>query len=308
MQWGQIKTLFILSFLILNVYLFIQFIDKLEETDLGILEEETSTIDERLEDENITYTELPEEQAQEPYISVNRKAFTEEEFSLFNDFKNQETVLIDKNFVVSLFDKPVPIPAKDSESVIEDFVKKTFIYPDEYVLWDWNKELNVLVFFQEKNERPIYFNQSGIILVFLNDKDEMLFYTQTMLGEADSLQDKKRLIKPMKAIEALYNARELRAKDNITQIHIGFHTRVPLADGVQVFVPAWKITVNDERNYFVNAIEGFVFTSNEFNFLKESIEYDVKRVETMKGKQDFKTRVLKLLNEQLEAIDRGEIE
>ena len=35
MQWGQIKTLLILSFLILDVYLFVQFLEKKEQADLS---------------------------------------------------------------------------------------------------------------------------------------------------------------------------------------------------------------------------------------------------------------------------------
>src|SRR5690625_7702747 len=95
----------------------------------------------------------------------------------------------------------------------------------------------------------------------------MEFYTQTMLGEEDARQDKSSLIKPIKAIELLYNANELRTGEEITKVDIGFHTRAPRPSGVQVFVPAWTVTVNDERDYFVNAIEGWVFYNYEVDFI-----------------------------------------
>lgn len=306
MQWGQIKTLFILSFLILNVYLFIQFLEKQKEADLGILESEESTIEEQLENENISIKSLPDELAKEPFISVRQKKFTEDEQKELDGFSDQKTVVIDQNVIVSLFNKPVPISKDESAETIESFVKESFIYPEAYEFWDWNKDLNILIFFQKENERPIYYNQNGMILIFLNEDDEMVFYTQTMLDDAESRQDKSSLIKPITAVEKLFNENELQYGDKVTTVNIGFHTRTPLTNGVQVFVPAWKVTVNDERDYFVNAIEGWVFSGDEIKFLEESIQLDIERIESISRPKSIKEKILELLNEKLATISRGE--
>src|SRR5690625_780610 len=307
MEWGQIKTVFILGFLILNIYLLIQFLEKQDQEDLSLLDREESTIEEKLNSENITIKqELSDEEEKEPYLSVRQRNFDEEDIKQLASFSNQRTTVINQNFIFSIFEKPMKIPDDDLE-IIDGFVRKLIIYPDEYELWHWNKDVNVLIFFQKENNQPIYFNQSGIILAFLNDDDELVYYTQTLLGEPDSLHDKKTLLKPLEAIEVLYNANELRSRDEISKVDIGFHTRVPSTDGVQVFVPAWKVTVNDERNYFVNAIEGFIFASNEFNFLKESIEFNLKRVQEMED-EELRKDALRLLRDVKEAINRGEVE
>lgn len=304
MQWGQIKTLFILSFLILDIYLFVQFLDKQDQEDVGVLEHDYSTIEQRLEDEDITIPSLPEEEANEPFISVSQKIFTDDEIRLLNNYPNQEVAFVN-NVVISVFKKPVKIPENETDEGIESIVKGSIIFPDEYKFWDWNKEMNVLILFQEKIGRPVYFNQNGVILVFLNDDNEMVFYTQTVLGDAKEREDKKKLITPIKAIETLYNANELSSGDKVTEIDIGFHTRVPLANGVQVFVPAWKVSVNDNKNYFVNAIEGWIFSSNEVNFLTESIKHDIERVQSMTDNEHFKLRVLSLLKDRLDSVNLG---
>ena len=307
MEWGQIKTVFILGFLILNVYLLIQFLEKQDQADLSLLDREDSTIEEKLNSENITIKQsLSDEEEKEPYLSVRQKNFDEEDISQLASLSNQRTTVTNNNFIFSIFEKPVKIPDGDLE-IIDGFVKKLIIYPDEYELWHWNKDINVLIFFQKENEQPIYFNQSGIILAFLNDDDELIYYTQTLLGEPDSLHDKKTLLKPLEAIEVLYNANELRPGDEISKVDIGFHTRVPSTDGVQVFVPAWKVTINDEKNYFVNAIEGFIFASDENKFLTESIEFNLERVQEMED-EDIKEDALQLLRDQLERFNRGENE
>src|SRR5699024_2331884 len=132
----------------------------------------------------------------------------------------------------------------------------------------------------------------GMILVFLNDENEIIFYTQAMLGEAESRQEKKTLIKPIKAIETLYSTNELNSGDRITKMDIGFHTRVPSSHGVQVFVPTWKVTVNGERNYFVNAIEGFAFSSNEYDFLEETIALYIERVNDSENRDKINSHVI----------------
>lgn len=303
MQWGQIKTLFILSFLILDIYLIMQFIDKQDQENMGILEQEESTIEQRLEDENISIPDLPNEAENESFITVSPKIFTEDEIQIIEKLKDQETAIVN-NFIVSILKKPINISDKSIED-IETIVKSLIVFPDQYAFWDWNEELNVLIFFQQKHDRPVFFNQNGVVLVFLNEDEEITFYTQTVLGDATARQDKKQLITPIKAIETLYNTNELYPGDTITNVDIGFHTRVPLANGVQVFVPTWKVTIDDERDYFVNAIEGWIFSSNDINFLTETIKHDIERLQKIDDDVSIKSIAHTLLKEKLASMNQG---
>lgn len=300
MRWSQIKTLFIISFLILNIYLLMQFLGKQDQADLSTLEYQESTIEEQLAGENIEIPDLDDDDIKEPFISVRQKVFTSSDMKKFDSFEDQEAELISNNFIVSLFDKPIKISSNASNEQIEEVMEKRFIYPDEYEFWNWNKEKNILVFFQKKLNRPIYYNRNGMIAVFLNDKNEIMFYTQTMLGEEEARQDKKTLSKPITAIETLYNSQKLDPGDTVSKVDIGLHTRVPLENGVQVFVPTWKVTVNDEQNYFVNAIEGFVFSGEEQEFIEETIQHDVERIEESQLKKKTKKKILDLFEDKVE--------
>jgi len=310
MQWSQIKTLFILTFLILNIYLAVQLINKQKQADLAVLEHGQSSFEEVLQSENITIPDSLQDEAEERFISVRQKVFTEEDIEGISGHDNLDTVIVNKNLLVSVFDKPLAIP-KDSENSpgdIKGLLQDYIAFADDYKFWNWNKDLNILIFFQKEYDRPVYFNQNGILLVFLNDKNEVTFYTQTMLDKSDDQQEKRKLISAIEAIEKLYNSSELNVGDNVTTVDIGFHTRVPLENGVQVFVPVWKITVDDERHYFVNAIEGHIFSSDELEFLEESVELDIERIQEMKGHKDIKEDIAKRLKERLEAINEGERE
>lgn len=310
MQWSQIKTLFILTFLVLNIYLSMQFISKQKQSDLGILEHGQSTFEEVLESENIKVPSTLPEEAKERFISVRQKAFTEDDIENISGLKQQEIAIVNENLLLSIFDEPINIPetVEDSPDEIKGILQDTIMFPEDYVFWNWNKELNILVFFQKENDRPVYFNQSGMILVFLDEQNDTVFYTQTMLDESDDEQEQRKLIDAIDAIEKLYNASELNVGDEVATVDIGFHTRVPLTNGVQVFVPVWKVTVDDDRDYFVNAIEGHVFSSDELTFLEESMELDLERLEEMENHKDMKEQLETFLEKRLELIYGGDIE
>jgi len=304
MQWNQIKTLFILCFLVLNVYLLYLLLDKQKEADIGVIEREDATLEEQLESENITYGDLPDAEDKEAFLSVKQKKFEKEDKKDLDDFSNQESIILDDNFIISEYKDPIKIPSDATAGTLSNLIKNDMLYSEEYKFWSWNEQFNVLVFFQEKNERPIYFNRNGIILVFLNEKNEAISYIQTMLGDTEEAEDKKSLIQPIKAIETLYLTNQLNAGENVSNMKMGYHTRVPLADGIQVFVPTWKVSIDEERNYFINAIEGFTFSGNDDDFLKDTINtyYDSIRSASVENK-DLKKAILEQLSNRLDGSE-----
>ncbi|AIF45712.1 two-component system regulatory protein YycI [Virgibacillus sp. SK37] len=308
MQWNQIKTLFILCFLILDVYLLMQFMEKQERADVGVLssQEETS-LEFKLEQEDITISDAEVDIEKDSYISVLRREYSDKELSQLADLDKQDVEVIDKNLIVSKFEEPIAIPEKAQSADISKLVKSHIIHPEDFTYWGWNKDRNALLFFQEKESRPIYFNENGMLLVYLNKDNEMEYYTQTMLGEAENQGDLRTLTKPMKAIEILYNANELYSEDNISNTEIGYHTRIPLANGKQVFAPTYKITVNEERNYFINAIEGHIFASDDTEFIGDAIESTLSKIKKLEDEVEWKDSILQLLNQKLQVEgSRGE--
>lgn len=305
MHWNQIKTLLILSFLALNVYLFFGFMEKKQEQDIGVLEQDESSIEEILRAESIKIKELPDTEYEETFITVAQRKFSEQELAVW---KNQTAFLFNDYFIASKIDKPILVPDTLDKGVMNLLLEEIVYAPNEYEFWNWNEELNVLVFFQNKQKRPVYYNQNGLILVFLDDDNRISYYLQAMLGEAETLSERKQLIKPIRAIEILYGANELHSNDEIESINIGFHTRVPFESGEQVFAPIWKVNVNNETNYFVNAIEGFTFSTNEEEFLLETIDTSVQRIKSNRRDDKVIDSIVSDLEKRVEDLHKGELE
>src|SRR5699024_9974168 len=160
----------------------------------------------------------------------------------------------------------ISVPKEPSKTKREDCIEDLTLFSDEYSFWEWDEKANIVVYFQNKLDRPIYYNQNGLLLLYLNDENEVAYYTQTVLGAPEKSNDNRKLIKQMREIETLYEEKTLNRNDEIC-----FHTRVPLDSGVQVFAPTWNIEVNGQSHYFVNAIEEFIFSSQHQEFLKDTL-------------------------------------
>ncbi|SFB30164.1 Two-component signal transduction system YycFG, regulatory protein YycI [Lentibacillus halodurans] len=307
MQWKQIKTLFILCFLILDIYLLVMLTNKEDESEFMLPETPDATFEQQLESEDITISaDLPEGEFNQPYITLSRQSFTEEELAFFDDQDNQEMEVMHDNIILSRFEDPVPIPKDADSPSIQEIITDRVLLSENYTFDSWNKDMNVLVFFQKKNDRPIYYNQNGLLLVYLNDENEMIFYTQTMLGDASPREEMKSLIEPMGAIQTLFDGNRLENGDEITDVNMGLHTRLPLESGKQVFSPTWTVTVNDEENFYVNAIENQIVPSDELTFITGEVTHTIETIQNLDDNSEMADFVLRHLNQKLSSTQQSE--
>lgn len=306
MQWGHIKTLFILSFLILNIYLVSAFVDRQQE--VGYLDNQELPIEDQLAAENITYDDVEEQVTESTYISVTQKTLSKDDLNELDNMDGQKIEVFDNSKIVAEIESPVSIPENATDESIGDLVQGKVLYGEEYSLWDWNEELNILIFFQTKDEgRNIYYNENGLLLVYLNEDNEITHYTQTILGEAEVQGDLVALNQPTQVIGILFNGNYLYRDDNVSDVKMGYYSRIS-AEGIQVFAPTWKVTVNEERNHFVNAIEGIVYDTEEHEFLMEVMNNNVMQIMALDEDNDLRSSILPVLNERLEMDNRSETE
>src|SRR5699024_6120213 len=123
--------------------------------------------------------------------------------------------------IASQLDEPMKLEKSATEETLMNILNEIVYFPEEYTFWNWNKEHNIIIYFQNKMHRPVYYNQNGIVLLYLNADNEIEYYTQTMLGDAEAISEKQKLIKPMRAIEELYDGNQLYSGDKINGADIG---------------------------------------------------------------------------------------
>ncbi|WP_087973885.1 two-component system regulatory protein YycI [Oceanobacillus rekensis] len=309
MQWGHIKTLFILSFLVLNIYLLVQFVERQQNSaEMGVLESSNENVsyEELFEQENITISaELSQDLSETNYINVSEKKFTDEEVGQLNNIDGLDATLIDDNFILAQFERPLSLPANLTKDNISDLVAPYLLYPEQYTYWVWDEESNIFMFFQQKDNKPIYFNQNALLLFYVNDNDEITHYTQTMLGDAEQQGNTEEIISPIKAIGSLYDRGSLTQDENVSDVSLGYLSRIES----QVFAPTWKVTINEDEIYFVNAIEGLVYSEEESVFIQKAIINNLDIIRLLPEENDMKAPAVVVLNQKLDSEEnRSELE
>lgn len=264
MQWGQIKTLFILCFLILDIFLLHHFITY-SNTNFEPIDNVSMEDDVRNNVNGIN--NLPEESpAEEAMLYAERKDFSDTELTEIEELPNQTSIVIDRHLIISEFDKPLAVNVEED---VEALAENIWNF-NQYRYFDKDEASNTYIFFQEI-DRPIYFNPSGVLLVQVNDKEEVTRYVQTILEKAEDQQEPEEINSPMDALTGLYLRNGfITSGDEITaEVELGYHNLLPLPNGVQLLAPTWEFEVNGERHYYVNAIEGHLTSRNDEDFIQE---------------------------------------
>ncbi|WP_186576890.1 two-component system regulatory protein YycI [Aquibacillus kalidii] len=264
MQWGQIKSLFILCFFILDIFLVYQFVNNRIINESYLPE---SAEEDNLKNNVLGLDKVPEGVIKESELHTVRKEFTKDDIAELDKFENQKSVVINSNTIISVFDSPVEINPDSNLTILDNNV----ISWESYQKWGIDQNTNSILLFQ-KMEYPIFFNQSGLLLVKLNEDGKMIGYIQTMLEKKDDPTDTEPLIKAYEAVSTLYHNGKIQPDDEIrTNMVLGYHNILPLPDGAQVLIPTWEVQLKDGDVFYVNAVERHYQSRDETVFVEETL-------------------------------------
>lgn len=252
MDWSKTKTIFIITFLILDLFLAYQFLEKRDEGQLDMIAE--ISIEEQLAEENITYNDLPKTPLKATYFNAKSKVFSDEEIK---KIKKQNVTKLNDYVLQGTFAEPVSLPDTNVSFRLKQFVKENILYGDSYELWNIDKKNKTITFYQQYKGKIIYDNASGsaMLVIHLNDQNEMVSYEQSLLSNIEKMDDSQEILPPIKAIENLFQKNELTSGSKVTKVELGYYTFAPLSSS-QVLTPTWHIVVDGKIDYFVNAFEG----------------------------------------------------
>jgi regulatory protein YycI of two-component signal transduction system YycFG len=259
-DWSKIKTIFIITFLILDVYLLFQFMKIRDANKYEYVTE--ASIEEKLKVDEIQIEELPKATTKHPYLSAKPVTFTKSDLA---KLKGQTALIKEPTAVLQMeLEKPVQLSLKFEPSELSAFIKENIINGDQYQFWEMNEQENTITYFQQYEYMTLYKNISGMLTFHLNSDNQIVSYEQTYLGEIEKQAAKGDILSPLKAIETLHQKGELKPKSKITKIELGYSTLIQLAAS-QALAPTWRFVVDDQESLFVNAFEGQIiqFDSKE---------------------------------------------
>ncbi|KAA6447219.1 two-component system regulatory protein YycI [Bacillus swezeyi] len=277
MEWNRTKTIFIIVFLILDIFLAFQYFDKRRINEFPILEK--STLQEDMKADHISYSNLSKESSKGSSISAQKRIFKESEIKSLKGQKPKPLMNMSKGDPVTEikmeFDKPIALPKTDIMTKAREIVNQEIIDGSKYKFWKIDKAQNQIIFFQTYNGNYIFQdrqnnanNEMGEVVLYFNDKNEVVSYKQSMLQEIKEVKTEN-LISAVGAVEALYYPDYLKKYSKIKSAELGYFTQYPLASA-QIFVPVWRIEVQrktDDKTiheeFIVDARDGAVLQTQE---------------------------------------------
>ncbi|MDQ0215382.1 regulatory protein YycI of two-component signal transduction system YycFG [Oikeobacillus pervagus] len=253
MEWGKTKTIFIIVFLILDIFLLTVFIKKHSASQFEIITE--TSIEDKLKVDNIDYNKtLQNEVGKAPLITAKTKTFTKKEIELLN--RQKITLSNDQTILSAKLDKPYKLN-KLKKDEIESFVKNFVLYGEHYQLWDYDKDLKKITLYQHFKGHLLFINISGQLTLKLSDDDEIIGYEQTLL-EGMEENGKEEVLPAIQAVKTLYKNGMLKPNSEISEVDLGYYTLVQFTES-QVLSPTWHFAVKykgDVEHYFINAFDG----------------------------------------------------
>ncbi|WP_010677406.1 two-component system regulatory protein YycI [Bacillus timonensis] len=258
MDWSKTKSLFIVTFLILNIFLGYQLAHKRDSSQLDVITERS--IDEKLADEEISYEALPKEPKELSYISGKVKIFSEDDVK---GLKNQDVNIETAGVLKGVFRDPIKLSLTDQVK-IKQFVKDHIIAGDSYSVWAVDEEAGTIVLVQQYKNYKVFgqtLNISGVIYLYLNDDHEVESYEQTYIPEFEE-HELEELITPIQTLENLFNNNYLKSGNHVTKVEIGYYPLVPYSES-QLLAPAWHVVIDGKTDIYVNAIEGQILYKKE---------------------------------------------
>lgn len=269
MDWNKTKTIFIIVFSILNVFLYTLYVNRYNEAQnvepLG-----EASIEERLHADNIRYDRLSKSSVQESYVTGNVRKYSLEDLK---PRENQTYEIINETQLVATFTEPVLLQNVNDPLSLEDFTLKNIENGSSYELWEIDEEERKAVLFQTTKKRFIYNNSNAMLVIYWNEDNKILKYEQTEFQELEEFgEESVNLLPEEEVVRTLYARNLLNPNSTITDITLGYSTLVHFTD-TQVFAPTWRVRVKlidgSIEDYFVNAVEGKII---EFEKETEEIE------------------------------------
>lgn len=257
MDWNKSKTIFIIVFSIVNVFLYFLYFNKLTDAQ-NVQVMGKTPIEELLKMDNVTYDELPPYKNDPFYMSAKSMIFTDEQI---DKLANQKVDISDETFIQSKLNNPVSVLNAKGEFDFTEILSKYVLNGAEYKLWEVDEKAQEALLFQKVKDNPIYFSSNAKLVLHWNDKGEVTNYEQSMLDGFGTFNRKKDLLSPIEAIGNLYSRGYLKQDSKVKYMMLGYSTHVQVSE-TQVFAPTWHVRVELKdgviEDYFINAIEGMI--------------------------------------------------
>lgn len=249
MNWKRAKTLFIFVFILVNIFLLIVYVNKVNHAHVNEIDS-ANQVDFEQEDIKLPNQLQTAKGVEMQLLTARSKDFT-------NYAKSRDSVSSEDSGYTITVDVNDDITVKnDNITKLNTYIRDNVYKGNGYQLKEMDKDR--IVFEQTYNSYAIMDNSKSM-LIFTVDDGKVTKYKQTAMEKIEPSEgtnnEKKKVVSPKKALESLYFNRYLKRGDEVTNVRLGYYSVVKETN-VQVLQGYWEVKVKHEENeevYYVEA-------------------------------------------------------
>lgn len=260
MDFKKIENIFLLAFVLLNIYLLVSFISR---TDLQYATTNpTQDFTSDMRDRGIEYPQtLPEVESEVYYMQADANILLEENAE---SLKNQAgSVDSEGTLYTSILTDPIELEGNPEDgfteadrTLLDEFVNSSSVlFGDQYKYLRYDREGSRFIYSQMVNGIPVGDGTSEISFIYGSDGD-IISYQQTYAGPMKE-QGSDELITAERAIEILFQNNELESGSKVETPILAYQRTLNL-ENLSMYGPIWLIPVtnsNDSEVFRVDAID-----------------------------------------------------
>lgn len=266
LDFKRVEKIFILAFVLLNLFLFVSFLNR---QDIQYISSESTSVDivSEIKDSGIELPKLTGDPSQADNIysmQANTHNLLEEEMEQLSD---DQTGMVneDGTFYKSLLSDSIKLDGDPSHgfsekdlTAVENFVTSSrVLFGDEYRYSHFDLLSSRFVFYQSVNGIPVADGTSEISL-YVNADGEIFSYEQTYAGPMSEQGSPLTLITNQRAIEILFSNNQLPENSKIHPLKLIYRRNLHLED-LSMYSPVWLIQVETDSELLslrVDAVRG----------------------------------------------------
>lgn len=260
MDFKKIESIFLITFLFLNIYLLISFLNRSDLQYASTAPDQVNLIRE-MEQIGIELPSLTEEVREAYYVQADRNDLLEENV---DQLENQAgSIAQDGTFYTSILSDPIEIEGNPDDgfteadyATLDAFIDSgAVLFGEEYEYLRYDNAENRFVYAQQVEGLPVADGTSEISLIYGSD-GTIISYQQSYAGPMTNQGSPIEVISDRQAILALFQSDQIGSNSVVRQPILSYHRTLHLED-LSMYGPIWYIPVTDSTGERILRVDAF---------------------------------------------------
>ncbi|OJF97165.1 two-component system regulatory protein YycI [Alkalibacterium sp. 20] len=278
MDFKKIENIFLITFLLLNMYLLVSYFNRNDIQQATSAPGQVNLIRE-MEQIGISIPTLQDEEQDVFYVQADSNQLLEDNV---DQLENQAgSVAEDGSLYTSILSDPIVIEGNPEDGFTEEdyatlnafIFNGSVLFGEDYMYLRYDRSQNRFVYAQEVEGLPVADGTSEISLFYGSDGN-IISYQQTYAGPMIPQGSTQAVITDRQAIEVLFQNNEISSNSTVGQPILTYYRTLYLED-LSMYGPVWYVPVMDasgEKVLRVDAVERTIISDPVTTVIPEELQ------------------------------------